>query len=230
MDKKGLTLEEYIYKEIKIAIFSRKIGPHTVLSEEQLAEAFNVSRTPVRHVLKRLHYEKIVVIKPKIGVSIYEPSKEEMEEVFYVKMILEKEALKITSNHITEEQLGKLEEMTYIEEKHYQVGEYYEGLTVANNFHNELLKLSANELLLKYYMELTDLTNLYLAFYDTVREYPPGPVEHRQIIQALRSKNHDRIEKEVVDHWTRVKEYMVYDNVAKEEIDLKTIFNPIKKK
>lgn len=229
MKKSGFTLEEHIYEEIKKAIFNRKIGPRTVLSEEQLAEAFNVSRTPVRHVLKRMHYENIVVIRPKKGVNIYEPSAEEMEEVFYVKMILEKEALKTTAEKITEEQLTKLEEMTYMEEQYYKDGKYYEGLMIANDFHNKLLEVCGNRRLLKYYKELTDLTNLYLAFYDHVAEYPPGPTEHRQIIQAIRSKSHVEIEKETVYHWTRVREHMIYHNEDKGELDLKTIFNPVKK-
>lgn len=229
MKEPKLTLEEHIYHEIKKAIFQRKIGPKTVLSEEQLAEAFHVSRTPVRHVLKRMHYEKIVVIRPKKRVYLHEPTVEEMEEVFWVKATLEKEALKIVSERITEKQLTQLEEMTRREEQFYREGSYYEALMTANNFHSELIEITENELLCTYYRELTDKSNLYLAYYDQVPKYPPGPEEHRQILEALRSRDHTRIEKEITFHWKRVKEYMVYQDDLKKEVDLQSIFEPIKK-
>lgn len=227
VDKK-VTLEEYIYEEIKKAIFSRKIGPNAVLSEEQLAEAFSVSRTPVRHVLKRMHYEKFVEIKPKKGVTIYEPTVKEMEEVFLIKKILEKEALKDAAEKVSAEQLQMLEQMTYEEEEFYKQGSYYEALLKGNQFHIEIIKLCGNDLLLRYYKELTDLTNLYLAFYDHVPDDPIGPSEHRKIIEAISRKDKKQIEKEVVHHWDRVKEFMVYNSEKNTTVDLKAIFKPMK--
>ncbi|WP_164525424.1 GntR family transcriptional regulator [Siminovitchia acidinfaciens] len=228
MENKPLSLEEEIYQSIKHAIFSRKIGPKMMLSEEQLAEAFNVSRTPIRHVLKRMHYEKIVEIKPKKGVFIHEPSKEEIEEVFHVKIILEKEAIKMACQNLSEKKLDELEALTYKEEECYKEGEYYKALLAANKFHAEIVQACGNNLLLQYYNDLTDLTNLYLALFDTVPEYPPAPSEHRRIIQALRSRDERETEKELISHWTRVKEFMVYNREKDSSVDLKTIFNPLK--
>ncbi|GIN97739.1 GntR family transcriptional regulator [Siminovitchia terrae] len=228
VENKPLTLEEEIYENIKHAIFSKKIGPKMMLSEEQLAEAFNVSRTPIRHVLKRMQYEKIVEIKPKKGAFIHEPSKKEIEEVFHVKLILEKEATKMAYQNISEQQLDELEALTYKEEEYFQRGEYYQALLTANKFHADIIQACGNNLLIQYYNDLTDLTNLYLALYDNVPENPPGPSEHRRIINALRSKNEEEIDRELVSHWIRVKDYMVYNKEKDLSVDLKTIFNPLK--
>ncbi len=75
------SIEQYVYEEIKTAIFNRKIPVKMQLSEEQLAEAFAVSRTPIRSVLKKLQYEKLIHIHPNKGAFINLPSSKEIEEV-----------------------------------------------------------------------------------------------------------------------------------------------------
>ena len=83
-----MSLEEYIYSEIKNAIFNRKIPLNSQLNEELLSEAFEVSRTPIRAVLKKLQYEKIVQSIPNKGTYIYQPTKKDIQDVFQLRVIL----------------------------------------------------------------------------------------------------------------------------------------------
>ncbi len=60
-------LENKIYKMLKAAIINRELPPGTKLSEQELADTLNVSRTPIRSALRRLSYEMYVKIIPRRG-------------------------------------------------------------------------------------------------------------------------------------------------------------------
>ncbi len=223
-----VSLEDYVYEEIKKAILNRKIPPKMQLNEEQLAEVFNVSRTPIRNVLRRLQYEKLVQIIPNKGAYIYEPTVEEIEEVFYLRTILELEAVKLACKVATAEQLDELEKLTYLEEQLYKQGEYGDALPVTTNIHLGMVEMSGNKLMLEYCNELCNLTNVFLAFYDSVQtESPLAPCEHRNIIAAIRERDEEKAVNMFMEHFSRVKSYLRY-NHKDIPINLADIFQPYK--
>ena len=183
-----ISKEDHIYNEIKSAIINRKIGPRTHLSEKQLAEVFNVSRTPVRQVLQRLQFEKFVEIMPNRGAFIYEPTLKEIEEIFQLRGLLEVEAVRLACQKATKEQLENLEMLTHKEDALYREDDYGKVLPIINEIHLGIVRLSGVELLSRFCKELIDLTSIYLAFYDNPSKDPKGPEEHRQIIRLIRQK------------------------------------------
>ena len=56
-----------IMEELKKAILSLELKPGTIISETSLAEKFNLSRTPIRDILKRLSLQGYIDIYPKKG-------------------------------------------------------------------------------------------------------------------------------------------------------------------
>jgi DNA-binding GntR family transcriptional regulator len=225
------SIEEYVYQEIKNAILHRKIKPKIQLSEESLSEVFQVSRTPIRNVLKKLQYEKLVQIFPNKGAFIYEPTVEEMKEVFHMRMILETECVRIACRVATDEQLQELEAGTYLEEELYKKGEYGHALSKAGCFHLGIVKIAGNQLIYKYCKELNNLTDVYLAFYDNIpfMESPLGPCEHRDIVQAIRGRDEEKAAMLFSEHFRRVQETMIYQQNREENMDLDLIFQPFQK-
>ena len=73
--------EREIYRDIKLAITQHKLLPNSQLVEDALAEAFEVSRTPIRNVLRRLEMEKLVTVIPYRGAFVSCPSVDEAREV-----------------------------------------------------------------------------------------------------------------------------------------------------
>lgn len=222
-------MEEYVYKELKLAIFNRKIPLQTHLSEELLAEAFNVSRTPIRSVIKRLQYERIIQIIPNKGAFIYQPTQKEIEEVFHLRTLLEIEAIKFACKLATPEELEELESLTYLEEKLYKKGEYSQGIQVTSQFHQGVIEINKSHLMSKYSKELINITNIYLAFHDSANtESPLCPSEHREIIEAIRNKDEDQAVLKFLDHFNTVKGHL---NFSKENADISftNIFKPFEK-
>jgi len=63
----GENNKEYSYRVIKEAIMTLKLKPGQSISEIELAEALQISRTPIREVMAKLLEEYFVEVKPQIG-------------------------------------------------------------------------------------------------------------------------------------------------------------------
>ena len=79
---------ETIYMCIRERISLLDYEPGTRLSEEYLAQEFNVSRTPIRRVLGRLEAEGLVEIRHGAGTFITEVTWEDLYAVYKLRMEL----------------------------------------------------------------------------------------------------------------------------------------------
>lgn len=224
--KKRSPKEEYIYNELKQAIFNRRIPVNTQLNEEALSDAFHVSRTPIRAVLKRMQHEKLVQNIPNKGTYIYQPTLKRMEEVFHFRSLLEKEAIRVACKEATEEQLQELEQRTYLEEKYYINGDYANGLKLTSEFHQVLIDFLKNELITEYYTKLINITNVYLVFHEIVdKKNPLSPVEHRAVIEAIRSKDEEQAVDTLLQHFKNIGKHL-QDKKKEEIVKFDEIFKP----
>ena len=63
----GGSARDQVYVALREGIVSAELEPGRRLSENELAEALGVSRTPVREALVRLRDERLVAIVPSAG-------------------------------------------------------------------------------------------------------------------------------------------------------------------
>ena len=82
-------LSERAYEQIKDALCKGKIAAGDILSESQLAEELDMSRTPVREALRILASEGWVEIRRGIGAYVKAPSSKDMEDLYEVRCLLE---------------------------------------------------------------------------------------------------------------------------------------------
>ena len=82
-----------------------------VMNEKALAEEFGVSRTPVREVLLRLQYEKLLEIIPRGGIFVKTIDFQELKDVFLTRILVEGEVAKLATIHITQDQLREIEKI-----------------------------------------------------------------------------------------------------------------------
>ena len=70
MRHSGENNKEYSYRVIKENIMSLKLKPGQAISEIELAEALQISRTPIREVMGKLREEHLVEVLPQVGSYI----------------------------------------------------------------------------------------------------------------------------------------------------------------
>jgi DNA-binding GntR family transcriptional regulator len=67
-----LSLQERAYLELRDQIIRLELPPGALLNEDELMQSLGVGRTPIRDAIKRLHYERLVVILPRRGTLVTE--------------------------------------------------------------------------------------------------------------------------------------------------------------
>jgi DNA-binding GntR family transcriptional regulator len=79
---------ERIYRTLRDRICLLEYPPGTRLSEEELAEEFKISRTPVRRVLARLESEGLSTTLHGIGTIVTDADIEELQQVYHLRLEL----------------------------------------------------------------------------------------------------------------------------------------------
>ncbi|MTT31179.1 FCD domain-containing protein [Terrilactibacillus sp. BCM23-1] len=182
--------EEKIYHIIRDLIFRAKLPPGQQLKETSLAEAFNVSRTPIRAVLQRLKFDSLVEIIPKKGAFVYCPNPREAEQIFYVRHILEPEAAGLAAVRATPKQIEWMERLLKEEYTLYQKGEIHQALLKTQQLHMTIIEASRNPYLIEPLRKLVSLSHIILAYYNmSGGSESHAEDEHSAIINAIRDGN-----------------------------------------
>ena len=88
------SLTESVVKRLREAIVSGDFELGQPLSERQLAELLEVSKTPVREALAQLRLEGLVRILPQRGAFVFTLSQQEVVEICELRQALEASALR----------------------------------------------------------------------------------------------------------------------------------------
>jgi DNA-binding GntR family transcriptional regulator len=81
------------------------------LNEKVLAKEFGVSRTPLREVLNRLEWDRLVRVLPRTGTMVAEIEFQQIMNTFQVRLGIEEMIGKLAAEHMSEEHLQQLVEL-----------------------------------------------------------------------------------------------------------------------
>lgn len=107
---KHKTLSGALIDEIRQAILSGRYAAGTQLRQDALAEAYGVSRIPVREVLFQLEAEGLVKILPQKGAVVSELSRAEIDDVFALRILLEPRLLLASAPLLDQADFAALDE------------------------------------------------------------------------------------------------------------------------
>jgi DNA-binding GntR family transcriptional regulator len=106
---KHRTLSGALLEEIRQAILSGRYEAGTQLRQDALAETFGVSRIPIREALFQLEAEGFVKIMPQRGAVVSDLSRDEIDDVFELRILLEPRLLLASAPKLTEEDFERLQ-------------------------------------------------------------------------------------------------------------------------
>lgn len=96
-----LTTGESIAAEIRLGIVSGDIEADTLLTENQIAKQFNVSRSPVRDAFKLLQADQLIQLE-RMGAQVLSFGEQEKREMYDLRLMLESFAFTRLKDHDTE--------------------------------------------------------------------------------------------------------------------------------
>jgi DNA-binding GntR family transcriptional regulator len=103
------SVEDGVYRSLRSAIGRLELAPGERLRLEELASRLDVSLTPVRHALRRLESEGLVVSLRRRGSRVAPLSVEELEEIQALRLGLETFLARHGAEHVTEQALLGME-------------------------------------------------------------------------------------------------------------------------
>jgi len=99
-----------VYQRLRAEIIRGDLRPREALSEIEIAERLNVSRTPVRESLQRLDSEGLITSHRRRWI-VYEHTTDEIREIYEVRAALEGYSARLACLRATEDELAELAEL-----------------------------------------------------------------------------------------------------------------------
>jgi DNA-binding GntR family transcriptional regulator len=103
------SLADDIVDRLRNAIFQGSFKPGEPLREEQLATMLDVSRGPVREALVQLEREGLVLVRRHRGATVARLSRGDLEEVYSLRLALERLAMQRAVRYATDRDFAALE-------------------------------------------------------------------------------------------------------------------------
>lgn len=105
------SLRQQIAHEIRQAILNRSLVPGERLVERELAARLGASLTVTREALIQLEMEGLIIKKPNATTHVTQLSREDVEQVFAVRRILERFAFQEAARKASTAQIQRLAEL-----------------------------------------------------------------------------------------------------------------------
>lgn len=217
--KDPLSVREKVYQKLKHLILTGHFLPGEKLTEEHLAHRMGVSRTPIREALHKLESENLILPREKRGFVISGDSKEEVEELFEIRGILEGHALRVISQKATRDLLKQLQELIEKAEEALiknRIKEVFKCNTVFHDILNE--RVTDRK---RLHRLIVDMRKYVLRYRKDTLQYPDGgkrTIEgHRKILLALQLRDPDLCEQIMRKHIQEAKEDAMQSLFGKSE-------------
>lgn len=140
-----------IYLELAGMIAGGELKAGTIISENEIAAKYGISRTPVREALRRLQQDRWVTVIRGVGMQVTPISMTELREILEVKELLECSAIQKAALSATPKDLCAIEkcyeEMTLCEENERLMYLDFE-------IHHCIWKLTDNTILFDYLRDM----------------------------------------------------------------------------
>jgi len=176
------SMGQYVFENLKKTIISGRISPGQRLIESRIADALDISRTPVREAIHKLEREGYLKKLPRGGFAVLGMSRKDIEETFGIRSVLESYAARLAAIKHKEEELEPLEAKA---EKYLVClnrGEMDALPKINTEFHDLLYVMSRSPKLEKMISDLKD---------------------HKLMLESIRKRDADGVEKLVREHILR---------------------------
>lgn len=193
-------LRQQVYEQIKQDIIMCILIPGDPLSENQLVERFEVSRTPIREALTSLVQDGLVEYTPNRGFAVTTISIMDINEIFEARISIEKELFRMAMKKISDAEIDQLEQQSQVQGDP-RSPDYAGTFLEANlKFHLMLAAAGKNSRLLWYYeMLMNEAQRLFYMDITLHRSDFQWGHGHEGIIQALRNRDEETGMKVITD-------------------------------
>jgi len=198
------SLGQHVFESLKEAIIRGEVAPGDRLVEIRLADAMDISRTPVREAIHKLEREGLLRKLPKGGFTVMNLSREDIKETFGIRCVLESYAARLAAQNYSEEELLPLEEKISEFQQFLDKGRLDELPRVNTEFHSLFYALSRSPKLIKMINDLRDQIYRFRKILLKKDKWAEtSNQDHMKMLNAIREKDVNLVERVVKQHIAR---------------------------
>ncbi|WP_026702516.1 GntR family transcriptional regulator [Salibacterium aidingense] len=123
------------YSAIKDQIIKLELRPGQKITENELAERFQVSRTPIREAISRLSQEGLIDVYPQRGTFVSLIDEEHVEEGRFMREHMEIAVVKLACKKLSATELQDLSENLLLQEMSVKEKNYQRIFQLDEDFH-----------------------------------------------------------------------------------------------
>ncbi len=195
------TVADKLAEAIAESVFSGEFRPGARLHEQELAQRFSVSRTPVREALRLLATSGLIEIRPRRGAVVTEVSPAQLEGLFVAMGELEATCARLAAMSMAPTERRRLQEL------HEQMGRLARtddapGFAEANRTFHTMIYAGAHNPVIA---EMTAALRQRLAPFRRVQfnlegRPPRSHAEHDAVVRAIVDGDARRAHSAMLDH------------------------------
>lgn len=203
------SLADGVVQALHRGISEGALDPQETYSVYQLAETLGVSRSPVREGLLRMAQAGLVEIRKNRGFRVILPRKQDIEEIFEIRLALEPPAARRASEVGTNEQFFSLRQALDKLATTVRNNDRASFWAADRALHVTLLKMSGNRRIIEIIQALRENTSL-LGPPTTAsgRSLTEILADHEPVVTAVLARDGNRAEKAMRTHLQRTGELL----------------------
>jgi len=201
------SLSEEVYQRLQQQIITLTLAPGQKLNDQELAEAFGVSRTPVREALKKLEEEGLVVAKRGSRTNVTLLDATQARQTFPIVATLHALASRLAFP-LSEVDITRLIELNQTFQEAINRGDAASALQLDDAFHGVFLKRSQNGQLIETLNRLTPLIRR-LEYAQFSRHGHDSVTDHQTIIEACQNGDMEALVRATEHNWNGLGRHLV---------------------
>ncbi|HWE08894.1 MAG TPA: GntR family transcriptional regulator [Solirubrobacteraceae bacterium] len=199
----GESAADRAYRWLRARILNGTFAGGRLLSEGEVADAVQVSRTPVREAFLQLAAEDMLELYPKRGALVVSVSAAELREVLVARTLLEPWAAGLVAGRPDRTAVAAALRSVTEAARQALDGHDEEGFQEADRqFHQQLLVAAGNQLLAAFYASLRDrqLRGGMMAVYNDPARGAESMAQHDSIAAAIEAGDADAAAAVMTEH------------------------------
>lgn len=185
------TAHQLVRDTLRRAILTGKVSAGTRLVQSEIAEQLKVSTTPVREALRDLATEGFIQLDAHRGAVVRRLGYEDVFEIYYIRKLLEPDAIRRAVELITDEEL---ETATAIQARADVERDPARWVELNHEFHRVFITAARSPRLATILTNLADSAAMYIATSLVHGEHrrEDANAQHHALLDAVRDNDADR--------------------------------------
>jgi len=152
--------KDNVYQKIKEKILNEELPPGQWLVEREISEQFQISRTPVRELLRTLVSDGLVSLEPSKGYYVRKLTIEEIIEIFQAREAVEGAATRLSCLKGDASFFDNIAILKSQFEKLDIANDSSSGTAKGTELHDAIITAANNSVLSEFYQKLKNLNGL----------------------------------------------------------------------